>query len=146
MAAAGMSSAGGAIDYIASDLSFTISYSIARELLDMAQEADMTDDALVAFIIVVGIVLNTVPRTFTMAQRMLTSRTRRDIANDFKKKSVLAFLVRFLKIAERIVFSITIQLIAGSARSEQPVRAQRVLTLASVSLFFMFLEQTSTVF
>lgn len=146
MAAAGMSSAGGAIDYIASDLSFTISYSIARELLDMAHEADMTDDALVALIIVVGIVLNTVPRTFTMAQRMLTSRTRKQIAGDFKKKSVLTFLVRFLKIAERIVLSITIQLIAGSARSEQPVRAQRVLTLTSVSLFFLFLEGTSNVF
>lgn len=146
MAAAGMSSGGSAIDYIASDLSFTISYSIARELLDAATEADMTEDCLVALIIFVGIVLNTIPRTFTMAQRMLTNRTRKQIADDFKKKSVVAFIVRFLKIAERIVLSIVIQLIAGSARSEQPVRAQRVLTLASVSLFFMFLEQTGSVF
>ena len=46
MSAAGMASAGGAIDYIASDLSFTISYQIARELLDVAHESDMSDDAL----------------------------------------------------------------------------------------------------
>ena len=146
MSAPGMASAGGAIDYIASDLSFTISYQIARELLDVAHESDTSDDALVALIIVVGIVLNIVPRTFMMAQRMLTSHSRKEIAAKFKKKSVLTFVMRFLKIAERIMLSVVIQLIAGSARSEQPVRMQRVLTLASVSLFFIFLEQTSNVF
>lgn len=144
-AAAGLATVGSALDYIASDLSFTLSYQIAVELLAASREADMADDALVGMVIVVGIVLNTVPRTITALQRLATTRSPQEIASSYRERGTLAFLTRFLRVCERIVLSIVVQLIANAARSEQPVRLQRILALASTSLFFLFLDNAAAV-
>ena len=144
-AAAGLATAGSALDYVASDLSFTISYQIAIELLAASREADLPDDALVAYVIVTGIVINTIPRTLTALAQLFTAYTPQKVAQSMARRGSLAFLLRFLKIAERIVLSIVVQLIANSARANQSVRMQRVLALASTSLFFIFLEHTSSV-
>ena len=144
-AAAGLATVGSAIDYVASDLSFTISYQIAIELLAASRESDMPDDALVAYVIVTGIIINTVPRTLTALSRLATDSSAKEVVSGINKRGSLAFLLRFLKVAERIVLSIVVQLIANAARVNQSVRLQRVLALASTSLFFLFLEHTSSV-
>jgi hypothetical protein len=143
-AAAGLASAGAAIDYVASDLSFTLAFQIALELLSASREADLTDDTLVAYVIALGILINTVPRTALSAYRLYSGKEPRDVLQELRQNGALAFLIRFLKIAERIILSVIIQLIASSARGGQAVRLQRVLSLASTSLFFMFLEKSST--
>ena len=145
VAAAGMATVGSALDYLASDLSFTLSYQIAVELLTASREADMPDDTLVGMVMVVGIVLNTLPRTLTGLQKLTLERSDDQITAGYKQRGTLGFFVRFLRVAERIILSIVIQLIANSARSEQPIRLQRILALASTSLFFMFLQESSSV-
>lgn len=144
VAAAGLATAGAAIDYVASDLSFTLAFQIAIELLSASREADLTDDTLVAYVIALGILINTVPRTALSTYRLFTGTDPKDVLDGLRGNGTLAFLVRFLKIAERIVLSVIIQLIASSARGGQAVRLQRVLSLASTSLFFMFLEKSSS--
>lgn len=142
-AAAGLSTAGGALDYIASDLSFTLAFQIALELLAASREGDLTDETLVAFVIALGIVINAVPRTALSLVFLRTGVRPRDALRDVRPNGSLAFLLRFLKVAERILLSIVVQLIASSARGSQSVRTQRVLSLASTSLFFLFLEKSS---
>ena len=129
------------IDYLASDLSFTISYSVARELLDAARENDMGDDALVAVVIAIGIVVHTLPQTFGMLSRRFGMQ-KVDMDTG-ASRSAFSFFSRLLSTVERIVLSVVIQLIAGAARAEQPQRLQRVLSLCSTSFFFLFLREQS---
>ena len=58
---------------------------------------------------------------------------------------VVAFLGLFVSIFQRISVSIVVQLLAANVRTQQPLRAVRVLTLLSVAVFFLFLEATGKV-
>ena len=140
VAAAGLATASAAIDYVASDLSFSIAYQVALELLGASREGDISDEVLVAYVIALGILVNTIPRTALGAYRFLTGITPREALRSMRPNGALAFLVRFLRVIERILLSIIIQLIASSARAGQSVRLQRILSLLSTSLFFTCLE------
>ena len=63
---------------------------------------------------------------------------------DADKSGLLAFLALFVKVAQRIVMSICVQLIAANVHVTQPLRTVRVFTLMGVAVFFVFLESTAT--
>ena len=62
-AVAGLATASSAVDFVAADLSFTLAFQIALELLAASRDSDLTDDTLVAYVIALGILINVIPRT-----------------------------------------------------------------------------------
>ena len=66
-----MSDASSALAGLGSDLAFTISFAIARELLDGANESGISQDELIAVVLALGIVFPALPRTVTSVWREL---------------------------------------------------------------------------
>ena len=79
------------------------------------------------------------------AYSLYTQDANASLAKQMRKSGIPAFVFKFIKIAERILLSVVVQLIAQAARSGQSVRTARILSLASCSLFFMFLQRTARI-
>lgn len=146
-----------ALGSLGADVSFAVAYSIASELLEAAHEAAVSEDELVAVVLALSIVLGSLPRG---AKALLQeARERRwlglsppDVQADGGEQVAPAapsglahFAVLLLSIAQRISTSTAIQLLARGVSSHQPYRAARVVSLLSVSLFFLFLDASSSV-
>ena len=58
---------------------------------------------------------------------------------------VFEFAILLFNMAQRISLSICVQLLASNVRSRQPLRSVRIVSLLAVSIFFLFLESTSSV-
>ena len=68
-----MSDASSALAGLGSDLAFTISFAIARELLDGANEAGVSQDELVAVVLALGVIFAALPRTAVSIWRFAPS-------------------------------------------------------------------------
>lgn len=151
-------STAGAIGSLGSDLAFSVSYSIASELLTAAQEAHLSEEELIAIVLSLSVVLAALPESIKVVQRELANMRRtktgpEDAAVDAKesdsrlkkrKSGVLEFVGLLLRMAQRISISICVQLLASNVRSRQPLRSVRIVSLLGVSIFFLFLESTSS--
>ena len=142
-----MTDTAAALGSLGSDLAFSVSFGIGRELLDAADEAQMSEDELVAVVLVLSIILTALPRTFRIASKELSRRGW--IAKPTPKTSDGSGLASFVKllidIARRIAISLSVQLLAANVRAKQPNRAVRILSLLSVAIFFLFLEASSSI-
>ena len=58
-------------------------------------------------------------------------------------RTIVAFVRLLLDIARRIAISLTIQMVAASVSARQPLRMVRILTLFSVAVFFLFLQNAA---
>lgn len=143
-----------ALSSLGGDLTLSISWAVANELLDAAKEAQIGEGELVAIVLTVSIVLQALPnalwlaRTEVAAAWEVTMGRRPSVRPDptaADKSGLLAFLALFVKVGQRITMSVAVQLIASNVHVTQPIRAVRVLTLAGVAVFFVFLESTATV-
>ena len=171
--------AAGALSSIGSDLSISISFQVASELIEGGKEGQLRDDELVGIVLSLAIVLTAVrsmlsfvrkarlesaiasARQFGDTEWNKPSTNRGDVSFDVddelkkqfladkekaavekfeSERTVLDFSLLFVNIATRISLSVTVQLLAAAARSRQSVRAARVLTLISLSVFFVYLE------
>lgn len=131
---------------LGSDLTFSVSWSVARELLDGASESQLGEDELIGMVLGLSIVLTAFPKVL----RLLTARSkgarRPDGSHQPEGRSgLIAFFSMFVDIAQRISISLVVQLLAANVRTRQPLRSVRILTLLSVAVFFLFLESTATV-
>ena len=160
--------AAGALSSIGSDLSISISFQVASELIEAGKEGQLRDDELVGVVISLAIGLTAVRQMLTVLregrreaakalakecmeaklsnlavdekQRRLLEQEEAAVIKFDSERTVLDFALLFVGIATRISFSVTVQLLAAAARSQQSVRAARVLTLVSLSVFFVYLE------
>lgn len=142
-----------ALSALGGDLTLSISFAVARELLDAAKEAQIGEAELIGIVLTVSIVLSALPNALWLARTEVAAawavaRGRRPrIApdpSDADRSGLLAFLALFVKVAQRIVMSICVQLIAANVHVTQPLRTVRVFTLMGVAVFFVFLESTAT--
>jgi hypothetical protein len=169
MAAAEMSAppgiggtAASALSSIGSDLSISVSFQVALELVAGAEEASLKDDELVGVVLAVAILLAALKSTLVFMRserhRKLEAQVRKQAESDWNpnkgpkreyverftaenrrasERSLLDFAILFVSIASRIALSTTVQLLASAARGRQTTRAARVITLVSLSLFFV---------
>lgn len=154
----------GALGSLGSDLAFSVSFGIANELLDAAHEAHLSEDELIGIVLALSVLLSAVPSTFTAIRREwlkyragmvkvdpnVPSASDGKGANEGKARppppsGLMEFVMLLLKMAQRISLSICVQLVASNVRSRQPLRSVRVVSLLAVSIFFLFLESTSSV-
>ena len=142
-----------ALSALGGDLTLSISFAVARELLDAAKEAQIGEAELIGIVLTVSIVLSALPNALWLAgteaaAAWAVSRGQRpNIAPDpaaADKSGLLAFLALFVKVSQRITMSICVQLIAANVHVTQPLRTVRVFTLMGVAVFFVFLESTAT--
>lgn len=159
--------AAGALSSIGSDLSISISFQVASELIEAGKEGQLREDELVGIVLALAIMLTAVRSMLSFirsknrgaavawaekyahekwdcsngTKEEFVSRKRTAAVEKFdSEKTVLDFLLLFVGIATRISLSVTVQLLAAAARSRQSVRPARVLTLISLSVFFVYLE------
>lgn len=198
------SGAADALSSLGGDLTFSVSWSVATELLDAARETQLGEAELIAIVLGFSVVLSALPTALALARaeadrfwKLIDAYRRRisklsnaqaelkqkagestvagraadaqDAADEDTGKAgttgrddalalngtdpvaaqessgVIAFLGLFVSIFQRISVSIVVQLLAANVRTQQPLRAVRVLTLLSVAVFFLFLEATGKV-
>jgi len=154
----------GTLGSLGSDLAFSVSFGIANELLDAAHEAHLSEDELIGIVLTLSVLLSAVPSTFVAMHRewlkyragivkegsSVPSASDGNGANEGKANplppsGLVEFVALLLKMAQRISLSICVQLVASNVRSRQPLRSVRVVSLLAVSIFFLFLESTSSV-
>jgi hypothetical protein len=142
----------GALGSLGSDLAFSVSFGIANELLDAAKEAHLSEDELIGIVLAVTVLLAALPSSVASVRRQFDSAMRGNVTagsnagNGGREPSGVAeFVTLLLTMAQRIALSVCVQLIASNVRSRQPLRSVRVVSLLAVSIFFLFLESTSSV-
>lgn len=143
-----MSATAGALGSLGSDLAFSLSYNIASELLEVANTAHLSEEELVGLVLGMAVVLASLPssvrRTWAELKRRLAPSSPAG-ADAPRPSGVAEFGTLLLSIAQRISVSICVQLLASNARSRQPLRAVRVVSLLGVAVFFLFIESSSTI-
>ncbi|MBE34553.1 MAG: hypothetical protein CMI16_03175 [Opitutaceae bacterium] len=143
-----MSDAANALGALGSDLAFSVSFGIARELLDAANDAGISEDELVAVVIALSVVFAALPKSVKMLRGELKERKLLGFSKSNSEESasgLSAFFALLVDIAKRISVSISVQLLASNVRQRQTLRAVRIVSLLSISVFFLFLEATSSV-
>ena len=154
-----MDGAGGVSQTLSSlgaDLTFSVSWSVARELLDGASDSQLGEDELIGIVLglsvvltalptVIGAVVSEAPRLWRWALSIKPAPPSAPPKGPTEGSGLLAFLAVFVSIAQRISISLVVQLLAANVRTHQPLRSVRILTLLSVAVFFLFLESTATV-
>ena len=151
-----------ALSSLGSDLSFSISFLAANELVEAAKEGQLADAELVAVmlfvVVVVSVLKGVVSRQVADALKRRTVKINGEIAADVEEsereslvqtalreqsKSLLEFVLLLLLVVQRIVLSLTVQVVAVSVRSTSASRAVRVISLLSLVLFFLFLDSST---
>ena len=137
-----------ALGALGSDLAFSVSFGIARELLDGAQDAQISDEELIAVLLGLSVVFAALPDSFASAYKEVAKRrwlgVKLPTTGSEATSGLLAFVNLLVDIARRISVSICVQLLAANVRARQLQRAIRILSLLAVAVFFLFLERTSS--
>ena len=138
------------LSVLGGDLTLSIAWAIAHELLDAAKDAELGEAELIGIVLSTSIVLSALPNIMWLARTEVAAvltdpaaRTAPDPAVE-NTSGLLTFLALFVRVAQRISMSICVQLIAANVHVQQPLRAVRVFTLLGVAIFFVFLEKTAT--
>jgi len=121
---------------VGADLSVSVSFSVASELVDAAREAQIGDDELVAILVAVVVILSTAQRSVSKFSNWLALKMH----SESGQRGVVEFSLLLLGIAQRIALSLTIQILALSVRANQPSRLVRILSLLSAVSLFIFFE------
>ena len=137
-----------------------------------AEEASLKDDELVGVVLAVAILLAAARSTLSFVREErrkkfeagVVSRTegaleqtsgqnkaqytldcvKKERERFDSERTLLDFCILFVSIASRIALSTTVQLLASAARGRQTTRAARVLTLVSLSSFFVWIESSAS--
>lgn len=137
-----------ALSNLGADLSVSVSFSVANELIGAARESQMGDDELVAVLVTIVVVVTSAKRLVDRASRWISSSaSKKDddgAQEEEQQRGLLEFVSLMLSIAQRITLSISVQVLAYSVKANQPSRLVRVTTLLGVVVFFVFFESAAT--
>jgi len=150
-----LDSTNAAFSALGSDLTVSISFSVALEFVGAAREQQLADDELTAILVAIVIALTSL-KSFTDAQIAralareceIVKRSKGDgddvvVISDGNNRGVLEFASLLLSILQRIGLSVSIQVLSLSVRAAQVSRWSRILTLLGVVSFFIFLESAA---
>lgn len=148
-----------ALTSLGSDLTFSVSFAIARELRDQAVESDISQVELIAVMTLLTIALGRAPEGLQALIRWVGQLWRwirrgctrsHDIVNDqhgldvevgaYSTENLLLFVSLFIDIARRISASLLVQLVANAITMREPLRASRIVSLLTITIFFVFLQ------
>ena len=139
---------------LGSDLTFSVSFAIARELRDQAVETDISQVELVAVMTLLTIALDRAPqalRAIVDSIRYLRityfgyKRLSKNSNQNASAQKVIDFFRLFVDISRRISASLLVQLVANAISSHEPLRASRIVSLLTITIFFVFLQSGAMV-
>jgi len=159
-----------ALSNIGSDLSVSISFSVANEFIAAARDAQLGDDELVAVLLVIVVAVTSIKgfvdrksaeahalahtrirasanaeaAVSEMSESEIERHVRSAIERSDSSRGLLEFTSLMLSITQRITLSISVQVLAYSVKANQPSRIVRVTTLLGVVVFFVFFESAAT--
>ena len=144
--------AGGASDTLSalgSDVTFAISFSVARELLDAARESQISEEVLVAVVLISSMCVAAIPKALLLLQTQFRRTMRINgwtSQGEPKEESsnLFEFAGIFVDLSRRISISTTIQLLSSAAVSNNSNRVVRIVSLLASATFFLFLGTTAT--
>ena len=129
---------------LGSDLSFTISFSISRELLSAAEDAGISQEELVAIVLGVGVVFTALPKTLGVLWHEWWPPLPPGKEEEESRGSLVEFIGILASLVKRISASVSVQLLAQTVVSKQPLRSVRVTLLLGVVAYFLFLSESSS--
>ena len=132
---------------LSSDLAFSVSFSIARELLDAASENGISEDELVSVVLILGAIAAALPQSIQLLITELRTRgmlKKRDGTTDKNMQGFLSFAQLLVNIVHRICASTSVQVLAANATAKGSLRSVRIASLLGVTVFFLFLSASST--
>jgi hypothetical protein len=145
-------SATGALNTLGSDLAFSVSFNIASQLLDAANELFLSEEELVAIVLAVSVILGAIPSSFRALRRELIGMFKVKPVGEVAQGEaganvggIMDFASLLISMAQRISISICVQLLSSNVTTRQPLRSVRIVSLLAISVFFLFLESTSDV-
>jgi len=139
---------------LGSDLTFSVSFAIARELRDQAVETDISQVELIAVMTLLTIALDRAPEALqAIVSGARHLRVRCFGASPIKRRSnqrasaqkVIDFFRLFVDISRRISASLLVQLVANAISTHEPLRASRIVSLLTITIFFVFLQSGAMV-
>jgi len=140
-----------ALSALGGDLTLSISFALANEVLEAAKEAELGESELIGIVLAASIVLSALPNLLWLARievgsawDVMHGRKPRSTGSSASPSGLISFLAFLMKVSQRLSMSICVQLIAANVRTQQPLRTVRVLTLAGVAVFFVFLDKSAT--
>ena len=163
-----MSTTASTLSNIGSDISVSLSFSLANEFINAAREEQLGDDELCAILISLVVTLTSLAgwlqtrvelstreaktRTEELAlaeatARGLTELDKKSLVDSMIReykasRGSLEFFTLMVSIAQRISLTITIQILSFSVRANQPSRVLRVVTLLASIVFWLFFESS----
>lgn len=163
---------GAALTAIGSDLSVSITFQVAAELIDAASEKQLSEEVLVGLVLGLAVVFSALRSLLQVsiksrreafkeaarekatseakeaelkgvAAKEFVDRCTSEAERKSSERGVLDFTLVVVDIVVRIAFGVSVQLLAASARARQTSRAARVLSLSGLGLYFLWLESGS---
>jgi len=142
---------GDTLSALGGDLTLSISLFIGNELVSGARDEGWSDTELVGIILVFIVLLSAVPLAVMEAPYAIASVWaamwgRPPPPHPLKqRKGIASFIVLLTETTTQISRTVLVQVLARSVVAAQPLRSVRILTLAGVAIFFLFLESTSAI-
>jgi hypothetical protein len=122
-------SAGSQLGSIGSDLSITVSFVVASELLELAKSGGIAEDELVMSVLALSIVLRSIPRAWA---KMGELKLLPPAIADSQSNGIVEFVHTLVEVCIRISTSLSIQLLGNNVRARSELRSIRILTLLSL--------------
>ena len=125
-----------AFSTVGSDLAVAVSFKLADELL-AGDDSDTSPSELVAVLLALSISL------VALSSLVSGARAREVERNGTESGSILEFVDMVVKIATRLCFATTVQVLAATATSQSDEKVVRVVTLCSLSVFFVWISASA---
>jgi len=122
-------SAGSQLGSIGSDLSITVSFVVASELLELARSGGIAEDELIMSVLAFSIVLRSIPRAWA---KMGELKLLPPAIVASQSSGLVEFVHTLVEVSIRISTSLSIQLLGSNMRSRSELRSVRILTLLSL--------------
>tara|TARA_B110000046_G_scaffold172608_2_gene194534 strand:- start:384 stop:881 length:498 start_codon:yes stop_codon:yes gene_type:complete len=146
-----------ALARLGGDLPFMISFSVGNELKTSALELGLHLDELITLAFVLYVMVSALRSSLSSLEeqignilhavwnrRRFTGRAAPQPSVTDDTRSPFKFVEGVLDMAERITLQLAVQLVASSVNMTQSIRTVRILSLLSVSIFFMFIQEGAT--
>jgi len=115
-----------------------------QELLDAAADAGISQEELVAIVLGVGVVFTALPKTLGVLWKELWPPPPPGKEEEEEERgSLVEFIGILASLVKRISASVSVQLLAATVVSKQPLRSVRITLLLGVVAYFLFLSESS---
>ena len=125
---------GDALSALGGDLTISVSFAIAREFKEWSDDGSYTVPELTVMILLAILLFSAVPQLLGTVFEVV----------GLAHLGSASFLAAACATAHRVLSSVLVQFLATAAAATQPSRLVRVITLAGIAVFFVFIQSVTS--